>query len=84
MMTIADSIGARLVIFHIPQKGPWTEKSRYPGARLSAWAAKRDVGFVDLLPAMERASARERLYYDTDGRCTPGGTLLLLRNCTGT
>ena len=73
MAAISDSIGAKLVIIHIPQKGPWTEKSRYPATRLSGWAAKRDVDFTDLLPAMERASARERLYYERDGHCTPVG-----------
>jgi len=73
MLAMTDSIGARLVVFHIPQKGPWTGKSRYPATRLSAWAAKRDVDFTDLLPAMERASARERLYYEKDGHCTAAG-----------
>ena len=58
MAAIAASIGARVVIVHIPQKGPWTEKHRDPAVRLSPWAAARNVGFVDLLPAMERISAR--------------------------
>lgn len=73
MLAITDSIGARLVVFHIPQKGPWTGKSRYPATRLCVWAAKRDVDFTDLLPAMERTSARERLYYEKDGHCTAAG-----------
>jgi lysophospholipase L1-like esterase len=77
MVEIAASIGARFVILHIPQKGPWTEKERYPAVRLSSWAATRNVGFVDLLPAMERASSRQRLYYETDGHCTPAGQAVI-------
>ena len=73
MAAIAASIGAKLVIVHIPQKGPWTEKHRYPATRFSAWAAKRNVGFADTLPAMERASAAQHLYYEKDGHCTPAG-----------
>jgi hypothetical protein len=73
MAAVAASIGARFVILHIPQKGPWTEKHRYPAVRLSAWVATRDVGFADLLPAMERTSAQQRLYYERDGHCTPAG-----------
>lgn len=73
MAAFAESIAARLVISHIPQKGPWTEKHRYPAARLSSWARNRNISFVDTLPAMERASLSERLYYDKDGHCTAAG-----------
>jgi hypothetical protein len=73
MAAITASIGARLVIVHIPQKGPWIENHRYPSIRLSAWAATRNVGFVDILPAMERASAEQPLYYEKDGHCTSVG-----------
>ena len=73
MAAIANSVHARFVIFHIPQKGPWSEKHRYPGARLSAWATTRSATFADMLPAMERASALNRLYYEKDGHCTPAG-----------
>ena len=73
MAAIAASIGAGLFVFHIPQMGPWTEKHRYPTARLSAWAKARNVGFADLLPALARHSAPQRLYYEKDGHCTPAG-----------
>lgn len=73
MAESARSIGARLAIVHIPQKGPWMEESRYPATRLSAWAARRDVDFTDLLPAMARMSTRKRLYYEKDGHCTSAG-----------
>jgi lysophospholipase L1-like esterase len=71
MAAIADSMGARLVIVHIPQRGPWSEKHRYPAARLAAWAARRNVGFVDLLPALAAAGSQQRLYYEKDGHATP-------------
>ena len=73
MAEFAASIAAGFVVLHIPQKGPWMEKHRYPAARLSAWAAKRNVRVLDLLPVLERASARQRLYYEKDGHCTPAG-----------
>jgi hypothetical protein len=68
-----------LVVLYIPQKGPWTDKSRYPSARLSAWAARRGVWFGDLLPAMERASGRVPLYYEKDGHCTAAGHEVIAR-----
>ena len=79
MAAFAASIAAGFVVLHIPQKGPWLEKHRYPATRLSAWAANRNVGFVDVLPALERASARQRLYYEKDGHCTPAGQAVIAR-----
>ena len=73
MASLVSSVGAKFVIFHIPQKGPWTERHHYPGVRLSSWAKKNNVGFFDMLPSMEHASAAERLYYERDGHCTPAG-----------
>jgi hypothetical protein len=73
MAAISASIGSELVVVHIPQRGPWTNKHRYPASRLSAWVEQRNAGFIDLLPAMERASADARLYYEKDGHCTPAG-----------
>lgn len=73
MARIAGSRGARLTVMTIPQRGPWTEASRYPAARISLWARKHGVSFVDVLPAMERIPDRPRLYYPKDGHCTPAG-----------
>lgn len=73
MLAIARSIGARLLIFHLPQRGPWDSASRYPATRLSAWAARREAHFLDVLPAMERRPTGERLYYERDGHCTAAG-----------
>jgi hypothetical protein len=83
MAALAASIGARLFVFHIPQRGPWTEKHRYPAARLSEWAKTRNVGFADLLPPMARGSASERLYYEQDGHCTTAGHALIARELFG-
>jgi lysophospholipase L1-like esterase len=79
MASIVDSVGAKLVVLHIPQKGPWTDESRYPAVRFSAWAARQGVSFVDILPAMVRASDRERLYYQNDGHCTAAGHAVIAR-----
>ena len=73
MAVASASIGARLLVCHIPQKGPWTPPTRYPGDRLAAWARHHDVDFVDVLPAMERAAALSRVYYEKDGHCTAAG-----------
>jgi lysophospholipase L1-like esterase len=72
MASIAESAGARLVILHIPQQGPWTDRNHYPARRLSAWAARRGVEFVDALLAMEKRGG-EPLYYPKDGHCTAAG-----------
>ena len=73
MATLADSIGAKLILIHIPQRGPWTEEHRYLPRRLSAWAEKQGVHFLDVLPAMIHQTAPEGLYYPNDGHCTPAG-----------
>jgi lysophospholipase L1-like esterase len=71
---ICAELGARFVILHIPQMGPWTEESRYPAQRLAAWAASRGVGFVDALPALQQATGGgEPLYFPKDTHCTPAG-----------
>jgi len=73
MTALVDSIGAKLVLVHIPQKGPWTVEDEHLPTRLAAWAAKNRVSFVDLLPAMKSSPAPDQLYYAKDGHCTPEG-----------
>jgi lysophospholipase L1-like esterase len=77
MLFIAKRIGAQMLILHIPQKGPWTESHNYPSRRLEKWARENAVAFLDLLPAMKRASAVQRLYYARDGHCTPEGYAII-------
>jgi lysophospholipase L1-like esterase len=73
MAAIVREIDARLLLVHIPQKGPWREMHRYPAERLGGWAEKNGVGLVDVLPAMAEASGGKPLYYELDGHCTPEG-----------
>lgn len=71
---IARSIGAKLVVVHIPQKMSYmTDVADYPARRLSAWAEKCGVTFIDILPAMKEASENEFTYWEKDGHCTPAG-----------
>jgi hypothetical protein len=73
MKVLTDSIGAKLVLMHIPERGPWSEQERYLPRRFSAWAAQHGVYFLDVLPAMEHNPAPESLFYPKDGHCTPAG-----------
>jgi len=73
MVEIAGSIGANVIIVHIPGKGPWNEEHYYPSKRLAAWAKTNNVGFVDVLPAMIVESSKQDLYYGIDGHANPSG-----------
>lgn len=73
MAFLARSIGARMLVVHIPRKGPWSEASEYPARRLASWAEANGAGFVDTLPAMRDAMSASPLYYARDGHCTPAG-----------
>jgi hypothetical protein len=73
MASIADRLHARLVIVHIPHRGPWLKKHEYPAERLGEWASRNHAGFVDVLPYMQKASGGEPLYWADDGHCTPAG-----------
>lgn len=79
MAAIAAGAGARMIVVHIPQQGPWSAKSHYPAARLGAWGAKHDVEFLDVLPAMQRSAGVQRLYYPRDGHCTVAGHAIISR-----
>ena len=76
MASIAGSVGARMHILHIPQRGPWAPARDYPARRLAAWADDHGVGFMDALPALraaEEANPEAPLYWPQDGHCTPAG-----------
>jgi hypothetical protein len=75
--SLAQSLGARLVILHIPQRGPWKASARYLPERLSSWAATRGIELVDALPAMSRQQDPLALYYRGDGHCTAAGHAVL-------
>jgi lysophospholipase L1-like esterase len=75
MAEIAGTIGARLVIIYIPdftlfQRG---EERHYPPQRLSAWAERNDVTFIDVTPAMLAAkeTTTTPLFWPRDRHPTP-------------
>ena len=73
IVEIANSIGANVIVVHIPGKGPWNEEHHYPPKRLASWAQANNVGFVDVLPAMIVESSKQDLYYSIDGHANPSG-----------
>jgi lysophospholipase L1-like esterase len=74
MADVARSRGARLVIVHIPERGPWKgPEASYPATRLSAWAAANGALFIDTMPALAAASSSEKLYWDIDPHCNAAG-----------
>jgi lysophospholipase L1-like esterase len=73
IVEIASSIGANVIVVHIPGKGPWNEEHHYPPKRLASWAQANNVGFVDVLPAMIVESSKQDLYYSIDGHANPSG-----------
>ncbi|MCA1621267.1 MAG: GDSL-type esterase/lipase family protein [Acidobacteria bacterium] len=73
MVSVADKAGARVVVAHIPHKGPWEERHSYPAVRLGEWSARGGFVFVDIMPAMKEASRDKSLYYPFDGHCRPAG-----------
>ena len=76
MAALVRAAGAKLVVLHIPQLGPWDTTRAYPARRLAAWAeAQGDVGFIDALPALQAAAAQSPtpLYFPLDGHCTSAG-----------
>ena len=79
IVEIASSIGANVIIVHIPGKGPWNEKHHYPANRLSSWAKANNVGFVDVLPAMIVESSKQDLYYRIDGHANSSGHAVIAR-----
>lgn len=68
-----------LVVFHIPQRGPWLPHHAYPAQRLQALARKQGFGFVDALPALAAEPNLAGLYYPEDRHCTPAGYAVLAR-----
>jgi len=77
MAALAKVLGAELLVLHIPQQGPWTERHNYPPHRLGQWAQAKGVAFLDCLPAMKQAAPSKRLYYPQDGHCTPAGYAII-------
>jgi hypothetical protein len=73
MVKLSDSVGAKLAIVAIPQRGPWSAADGYPERRLARWADANGASFIPVLARMKRAATRQRVYWDGDGHCTAAG-----------
>ncbi len=78
MAEIARSIDAELVLLYIPGHDIAARTAAgqaYPPQRLSGWAKRNGVTFVNTTPAMLAAieSSSAPLYHSRDTRCTPAG-----------
>jgi lysophospholipase L1-like esterase len=73
LLELVRARGARLVLVHLPQIGPWDARHDYPAQRLAAWAEARGVAFVDTLPALRARQDSELLYWPKDRHPTDAG-----------
>lgn len=78
MAEMARSIDAKLVLLYIPAHdvaARTAAEQAYPPQRLSAWAKRNGVTFVNTTPAILAAieSSPTPLYHPRDSRCTSAG-----------
>jgi len=78
MAEVTRSIGSRLVLLYIAEHDVAAldaAERDYPPQRLSQWAERNSVTFVNTVPAILAAAASSPtpLYYARDTRCTPAG-----------
>lgn len=74
IIDLARQNNSQTVFFNIPMDASWGKPaSTYPPKRLAAWAFQKGVPFIDITPAMERASKAETLYWKIDGHCNNAG-----------
>jgi hypothetical protein len=73
MRRITVSIGARMILIHIPTQDFRRGDANYPADRLAEWGRRHDVVVIDTLPALRRAAEREQVYWTQDIHCTPAG-----------
>lgn len=73
MKELSTQAGARMVLLHIPKRGPFDDQARAVTSWLSEWSRSHDVPFVDTLPEMMAASHHHELYWKQDFHCTPAG-----------
>lgn len=77
MVGLTRAAGARIVLVHIPQKGPWGEGSFEMPTRLRNFCAVRECSVIDVLPAAMSHPNPGELYYPEDGHCTEAGYALV-------
>jgi lysophospholipase L1-like esterase len=73
MSELADQIDAGIVLIHIPQQGPWDDYAHGISSKLAEWSSSHNITFIDVLPAMEKASKNQILYWKQDGHCNASG-----------
>jgi len=73
MIDIARSIGAAIVLVHIPANDFRRSNATYAGERLTAFGRRHGVPVVDTLPALRAAATVERVYWERDIHCTAAG-----------
>ena len=73
MIAAARSIGARIVIVHIPTNAFNRETAGYPGERLTRFGQRLGVPVIDTRPALLEAAKTEQMYWEKDIHCTPAG-----------
>lgn len=73
IVELANQIDAKIVLIHIPQRGPWDDNARGIASRLAEWSSSHNIPFIDVLPAMEKSSQNQVLYWEKDGHCTAAG-----------
>lgn len=73
IIQIADGLGAKTLIVHIPQRINWNERHFYISSRFEKFVSRNGAHFVDTLPGIISASKNKTLYYKKDGHCTPEG-----------
>ncbi len=73
IIQIADDLGAKTLIAHIPQGTNRNDRQFYISSRFEKFVSRNGAHFVDTLPAIIDASKSKTLYYKKDGHCTPEG-----------
>lgn len=64
---------AKLLVFQIPQRGPWHDIDYYPMRRIYPVVQENGGHSLDLFPAMIERAKVEKLYWDIDSHCTAAG-----------
>lgn len=72
IIAIANKANVPILFIHIPQE-IGDDSYSYPPLRLSSFFSKRGVPFIDVLPAMRKASLHETLYWKRDRHCNSAG-----------
>jgi lysophospholipase L1-like esterase len=73
IIELANQIDAKTVLIHIPQQGPWDDYAHGVASKLAEWSSSHNLIFIDVLPAMEKVSQNQVLYWQEDGHSNGAG-----------